>query len=170
MNTINASKGADKVAHIQQALAKKWIRLIWRICQFKSITAGSLIALMGISTVQPGYAEQTLQVRALSSRPDMVSGGEVLVEASAPGIHNWHAHLNGHDVTTFFHPAEGSGDPLALVTGLNLGTNRLEIRVGGQVRSILELLNHPLTGSMFSGPHPKPFICQTEALGLGPTL
>jgi len=54
------------------------------------------------------------------------------------------------------------------VSGLKPGDNTLELRVAGVKRSSLRLVNHPLTGPLFSGPHQQPFVCQTEANGLGP--
>src|SRR5205823_1679351 len=61
-----------------------------------------------------------------------------------------------------------SGSLLGRVEGLRLGRNTLEILVGSKRRARLELINHPITGPIFSGPHQKPFICQTEEVGLGP--
>src|SRR6185437_1602106 len=64
-------------------------------------------------------------VRVISSRADSVSGGDALVEARVPTKSNWAAYLNGHDVTTAFRPADGSGMLIAHLTGLELGRNLL---------------------------------------------
>jgi len=106
-----------------------------------------------------------LQIRVVSGRADMVSGGSALVEAHGPGDAPLTAMLNGRDVSSAFRRGRESGSLLGRVEGLANGKNRLQI---GAAR--LDLLNHPITGPIFSGPHQKPFVCQTEAAGLGPPL
>lgn len=118
----------------------------------------------------PVYAAQEAKVSVISSRPEVVSGGEVLVEAEVPDHASWDVYLNSREVTRSFRPVEGSGRLFALLTGLTLGKNLLEIRSDGAIRSKLEIVNHPLTGPIFSGPHQEPFICQTVANGLGQAL
>ena len=50
-----------------------------------------------------------------------------------------------------------------VVAGLVDGANRLEVRVQGMPgqRDTLALVNHPVTGPMFSGPQQMPFVCTT---------
>lgn len=101
----------------------------------------------------------------------MVTGGDVLVEAEfAAGLSapDWRIHLNKRDVTTVFRSGSNPASRLGLVTGLTPGANTLEIRLDGKSRAKLDLKNYPISGPVFSGPHQKPFICQTEAAGLGP--
>jgi hypothetical protein len=120
--------------------------------------------------LQSAWADQAIEVNVISSRPDMVSGGGVLVELSATSRNKWVAQLNGHDVTSSFHRKEDSDRFIAVLTGLGNGGNLLEIRINGTVEAKLEIVNHPLTGPIFSGPHQQPFICQTETNGLGLAL
>jgi len=118
-------------------------------------------------------AAQGLVLRTLSSRPDMISGGDVLVQITLPAkvsLPEFGATLNGRDVTRLFRPNRTPGVLIGRVEGLALGKNTLEVRTGASHRGQLELINHPITGPIFSGPHQKPFICQTEAAGLGPAL
>jgi hypothetical protein len=138
--------------------------------QLRSIPGCVLLALMGTCAFRPACAGPGFDMRTISSRPDTVSGGDVLVEVNAPNRSKWTAHLNGHGVTPSFRLAEGSGKLLALLPGLNSGKNLLTVRVSGTIKSKLEMLNHPLTGPIFSGPHQKPFVCETMANGLGPAL
>jgi Tannase-like family of unknown function (DUF6351) len=86
----------------------------------------------------PAAAEARAKIQTLSTRPDMVTGGDVLVRV--------------HGRTR-------------LVTGLHDGRNRL--RFG---RARLTVINHPITGPVFSGPHEQPFVCETETAGLGAPL
>src|SRR5687767_5859169 len=115
-------------------------------------------------------AADDITARVILSRPDTVSGGNALVMVTAPASLEWTAQLNGGDVTSSFQRDENSGNPVALLTGLRDGKNVLTVRAKGKNRAKLELVNHPVTGPIFSGPHQSPFICQTEAHGLGAPL
>ncbi len=102
-----------------------------------------------------------LKVTTLSSKPDMVSGGDALVSIS--GSDTFHATLNGHDVTDVFKNGVG------LIKGLQLGKNTLTVKAGKESEQLV-LVNHPITGPILSGEHLKPFVCMTEEAGLGPAL
>jgi hypothetical protein len=106
-------------------------------------------------------------IEAVSAPARFVSGGKVLVRVRArPGAFTvW---LNGRDVSDAF--IGGSGD-VGLISGLKLGTNRIELDQGRN-RAVLKVVNHPLEGPMVSGPHMSPFICQTKDFKLpdGSTL
>src|ERR1700730_215252 len=129
-----------------------------------------LVLLLIACTSRPAWAGQESELKSVSSRADAVSGGDVLLQLSTPLRSSWIAQLNSHDVTSSFHQAEGSNTLLALLSGLKEGRNTVEIRVDGTIKSKLEILNHPLAGPVFSGPHQQPFICQTEANGLAAAM
>src|SRR5262249_20158990 len=82
----------------------------------------------------------------------------------------WTARLNHLDVTAAFSAPEGARRWITLLTGLKVGKNALEIYSNGRIRAKLEILNHPLSGPIFSGPQQQPFICRTVENGLGPAL
>ncbi|HET9161421.1 MAG TPA: DUF6351 family protein, partial [Caulobacteraceae bacterium] len=104
---------------------------------------------------------------AVSAPAKFVSGGKVLVRVRAePGPFTvW---LNGRDVSEAF--VGGSGD-VGLISGLKLGTNRIELDQGRK-RTSIKVINHALEGPMVSGPHMSPFVCQTQDFKLpdGSTL
>jgi hypothetical protein len=106
-------------------------------------------------------------VEAVSAPPQFVSGGKVLVRIRAANG-PFSVTLNGRDVSEAF--AGGSGSE-GLIEGLRLGENRIEVNQGRE-RSVLTVRNHPLEGPILSGPHMKPFICQTQDFKLpdGSTL
>jgi hypothetical protein len=129
-------------------------------------------------------------MRTVSSRPEYVSGGDVLVEITAPA-HDisrpngpqkstrtsprngvaWSVRLNGRDVTaSFLTPLGIPNTQLALLTGLQAGANNLEMLSNGRVLRRLRLVDHPASGPIFSGPHQTPFECQNEANGLAPAI
>jgi len=118
----------------------------------------------------PACVAQGPEIRTVSSRSDTVSGGTALVELDGSRNSNWSGYLNGRDITSSFHRSERSGKLLALLNGLRIGRSTLEVRAHGTVRSKIQLFNHPLAGPIFSGPHQEPFVCQTEANGLGSAL
>lgn len=128
-------------------------------------------ALIGSVTVQSVCAEQSAgPLGVISSRSDSISGDDVLVDLADSGGLPWTVRLDGREVSTFFHREERTDHLRALLSGLKLGKNDLEVRINGAVRGRLELIDHSLNGPIFSGAHQEPFICQTEENGLGPSL
>ncbi|MFN0167272.1 MAG: DUF6351 family protein [Bryobacteraceae bacterium] len=115
------------------------------------------------------FAAQGLEARVLSSRPDMVSGGDALIEIRGAASGSVTATLNGKDITSMFHAAGAPGTWIGRVQGLANARNTLAVKAGRK-KARLELVNHPVKGPIFSGPHQKPFVCETEAAGLGPPL
>ncbi len=109
-----------------------------------------------------------LRIITLSTRPDTVSGGSVLVRIRAHRevpLSTIIVTLNGHDVTGAFKP-ETDRSLLGLVEGLRLGDNVLAAASSTRGKhhrgSELTLTNHPITGPIFSGPHEQPFFCMTQ--------
>ncbi|HRA78375.1 MAG TPA: DUF6351 family protein [Burkholderiaceae bacterium] len=116
----------------------------------------------------------TLSIDSLSSRPDMVSGGDVLLRVRAPAgkdLAKISVRLNGQDVTARFRP-QGASDLVGLIDrsagGLELGPgqNAIAAYYDGAKGGELALTNHPLSGPMFSGPHETPFVCETASFAL----
>jgi hypothetical protein len=111
----------------------------------------ALLCAVLLLVVVPGSAEAG--ITTLSTRPDMVTGGDVLVRVPKDAV----VRVNGRVVP-------GRGDT-RLLDGLALGRNTI---TAGDDR--LTVINHPITGPVFSGPHEQPFVCETEAAGLGAPL
>jgi hypothetical protein len=123
--------------------------------------------------ITPGTApsQQALSIEVLSSRPDLVSGGDALVEitggsASAGGVQ---VTAGGRDVSTAFARDRERGSWIGLVEGLAVGTSAIEARSGSE-RTSLVVTNHPSVGPVLSGPHHAPLICRTMESGLGEPL
>ena len=108
-----------------------------------------------------------VEIAVLSSRADMVTGGNALIEVSGVTRDSLQATVNGREVTHAFRRPAGSASLIALLDGLQVGTNTLEA-ADGKKSARIELLNHPRTGPVISGPHQEPFVCETERAGLGP--
>ncbi len=118
-------------------------------------------------------ATRDFEIRTLSSRPDMISGGDVLVQMTLPSsakADTASISLNGRNIKPAFRAGQESRSLVGLVGGLPLGRSELELSASGKSQAKLTLVNHPLAGPVISGPHQTPFVCETEALGLGPAL
>lgn len=113
---------------------------------------------------------------SLSSRPDMVTGGDALVGVVLPpdtDPSSVQVALDGTDVTSAFRVGHGASDLLVgLVEGLPGGGELTVTTSDGTPRAALTLVDHPITGPVFSGPHEHPFVCETDAFTLvsGETL
>jgi hypothetical protein len=115
-------------------------------------------------------------ITTLSTRNDVVSGGDVLVRidvAAATALANVRIDLNGNDVTSLFQQAFGSHALVGLVTGLADGDNVLaaseRAKKGKAPSARLQITNFPITGPIFSGPHETPFFCTTTTFNLPTT-
>ena len=113
------------------------------------------------------------EIRTLSTRPFAVSGGDVLIEVSAPGRvrhKDLVIRVNGRDVTDAFRTDPTSRRLTGLVTGLKEGKNVVTVGTRYQHRNVffdkLEITNFPLSGEILA-PHQRPWICETEASELG---
>jgi len=130
-----------------------------------------LLLLVSEATAQTTPSAQ-LEVKTLSSRPDLVSGGDTLVEIKAPAgtpLNQVTLMLNGKDVTHQLKPDPAGGSLRGLVSGLNAGENML-LAKAAKTQAILKVTNHPITGPILSGPHLTPYECRTVESGLGPPL
>src|ERR1700676_4135602 len=112
--------------------------------------------LIGCVIVVAGAQADIVNITVLSSRPGLVSGGDVLVAVDGDGP----VILNGADVTADFKSGSG-GERIGLVEGLKLGANIL--KAGG---ASLTLTNHPVPGPVFAGSHETPFYCMTDKFTL----
>jgi Tannase-like family of unknown function (DUF6351) len=106
-----------------------------------------------------------VQIKVLSTRPDLVSGGEALVQVVLPrGVRpaTVRLTLRGHNVTREF-ALRPNGKFEGLVTGLVNGANVLTARLKNGYGARLTITNHPIGGPVFSGPQIQPWLCQTGA-------
>jgi len=138
----------------------------------------ALLALaVGLALSSAAYArdadERDFEINTLSTAANTVSGGDVVVEVRAPRyarLSDLVVRLNGQDVTAQL-SADAAGQRLiGLLTGLQFGKNAVTVSSrhhhGGQHYEKLEITNHPISGEIF-GPHQRPWVCETEASGLG---
>ena len=130
------------------------------------------VALIG--PVSPADAASSITVEVVSSPADQVSGDAARLRISVPpGLTDKAAVLvNGVDQSANF-VAIDDGLLDGVVDGLVVGENTVEVTVRGRVigarpggsvvgATRVTLVNHPITGPIFSGPQQDPFFCATE--------
>ncbi len=134
---------------------------------------GVVILCLAYALVAPqaAAAARGIEITTLSTHAQLVTGGTVLVQISLPpeiSPSSVRVTVGSNDVTSAFEPSEAGGTLLGLVTGLSNGKNVLRASTTGAPRASasVELMNHPLTGPVLSGPWLQPFICQTEMFTL----
>ena len=129
------------------------------------------------NTVAQSVAQ--LEIRTLSSRPDLVSGGDALVEVKAPAgvtLSQLALTLNGKDVTSHLTANHDTGSFRGVISGMIVGDNTLRAAIkptgksGKTVQARLTVKNYPLSGPILSGPHLTPYECRTVESGLGQPL
>jgi hypothetical protein len=107
-----------------------------------------------------------IQVRVLSTRADLVSGGDALVELGLPagvGLGDVTVRNGATDITGDFARRE-NGKVEGLVAGLALGRNTLRATAAGATAGTVTVVNHPNGGPVFSGPQMQPWPCQPTAV------
>ncbi|MEP7067752.1 MAG: DUF6351 family protein [Usitatibacter sp.] len=106
-----------------------------------------------------------IQIKTLSNRADLVSGGNAYVEIVMPegkAIAGLSVTVGGRDVTSAF-ATRPSGRILGVITGLAIGDNVVLASYQGNVTARLTINNHPIGGPVFTGAQTQPFICATPA-------
>ncbi len=142
------------------------------------LAAAALPALAQVAHDRPDRHHGSTQfpIEVLSGRPDTIAGGDALVRVTVRKnvpLDEMRIKLNAADVTSAF-VANGVARTLTgLVSGMRLGENLLEVidprgNVQGKGRADADiiLVNHPIEGPVFSGPHEQPFACATQQFNL----
>lgn len=132
------------------------------------------LSLTASINAQQPPVQAPLEIRTLSAKPELVSGGDVLVQLAGPPsltAKNVTVRLNGADITSTFRPVAQSAALVGLVTGLPAGSNSLQASLRGR-REVTEvtIVNHPRSGPVIYSPRQTPFACETQAHGLGAPL
>ncbi len=142
------------------------------IAQTDSATADSApAAAAGRATAlgTHGHPDQRAQLSVLSSPALWVTGGDARIHVrAAAGLRGqlelW---LNGRRIQPAL--TEVADGLEAVVSGLADGRNVLQLRhPRAGVRDTLVLVNHPITGPLYTGPQQQPFVCTTAQFGRQP--
>src|SRR3954454_278790 len=119
--------------------------------------ATAMVAMAGSQA--PAMAADGLEINVLSTRPDLVTGGQALVSIARPAT----VRLNGSDVTGQF-ATRPDGRFEGLLTGLANGPDTVTASAPGVRSTSLRIVNHPNGGPLFSGPQLQPWPCPAGAL------
>jgi len=144
----------------------------------------AVVVVLGCLSDGNSFAQSAakLEIRILSSRPDLVSGGDALVEVKAPAGVSFSQitlTLNGKDVTGELRESPDTGSLRGVIHGMTLGDNTLSavikpatksVLAGRALQASLKITNYPVTGPILSGPHLTPYECRTIESGLGQPL
>lgn len=120
----------------------------------------------------PPLAPGQIELLTVSTLPDMVTGGNVLVRVrglQATDVLN--VALNGTPLPVSARRFVGADGTDILIDGLIDGENTLTATAtgpgSGARTAALNVRNHPISGPVISGPHQMPFRCRTIDAGLG---
>ncbi len=130
--------------------------------------AAGLIAVAGAAWATPQLPPHNVEIRTLSNRADLISGGDALVEVRLPTNlqpKNLAIRLNGQDVTAQFRWVEAERRFVSVLTNLVAGANQLVADANGNGKgrpyATLVITNHGRGGPILSGPQITPFYCAT---------
>lgn len=134
---------------------------------FSTLAAALLIIIS--PTVAEAMEAERLEINILSSpRPDLITGGDALVEVTGAGLARIGLRVNGEETQVLRRdPVRGSW--IGLVTGLRDGPNVLIAQAARRVKKI-RVVNSSSNGPVLSGPHMQPYECRTEEAGMGPPV
>ncbi len=125
-----------------------------------STTYARAMAVPAQSSFDPIDNGDPVQVRTLSGRADLVSGGDALIEIAVPAgtvLDRVKITAGTRDVTASFRP--GGPGLRGLVTGLALGQTAITATLGSGAAARLTVTNAPQGGPVFSGPLIQPWTC-----------
>ncbi|HWT93555.1 MAG TPA: DUF6351 family protein, partial [Solirubrobacteraceae bacterium] len=128
--------------------------------RFRSV-GGVVAAVAALSGAVPAVAG-AVEIEVLSSRADLVSGGDALVRVT--GVDDpagLKVTLGERDVSDQF-AKRANGRVEGLLTGIPDGASTLTATSGNEGAK-LTLQGHPNGGPMISGPQMQPWICQATA-------
>ena len=135
------------------------------------VVAVTLVTVHGAQQAGPPPADVSamtapLTMRALSTDPALVTGGDLLVEVGLPSDARSGVTVTaaGRDVTAGF-KAASPRTLIGLVTGLPSGPSTIQA-AAGTLTAALDVTSYPITGPVISGPWQQPFICQSDAFVL----
>lgn len=108
-----------------------------------------------------GDADPELQIEVVSTRADMVTGGDALLQVDADQVDS--VTVDGEAVDVDFQPVDGAS--LGLVEGLPDGESTVAVSAAQKTAEI-EVVNHPVNGPVFSGERLPMVTCTTDRYGL----
>jgi hypothetical protein len=126
---------------------------------------GAVLAL--IAATAPGAASAVTEIKVLSNRADLISGGDALLEVVPVPPPGTVVHVGASNVTGSF-ALRGNGRYMGIVTGLAAGNNVVTVTLPDSSGASIAIDNHPIEGPVFTGPHLQPWDCTASGFDLPP--
>lgn len=133
----------------------------------------TLAAFLGAALVLAGCGggggpSATAEIRTLSNRADLISGGDALVEVVTPDASTagLQVKLNGNDVTPAF-ARRADGRITGVLTGLAVGQNTVTASTDNTKAGQLTITNAPRSGPVLLGAQTAPWVCATPVPTVG---
>src|SRR3954466_2930262 len=143
-----------------------------------SLIARAFAALLGCFAVlafAKDNASGQFEIRTLSNRADLISGGDALVEVGVPQsapLQHVRLYLNGRDVTASFRTDATARVMRGVLTGLVAGRNEFLAdsngRGNGRPRASLTITNHAIGGPVLLGSQTQPGVWATPVPAIDP--
>ncbi|MGN6868239.1 MAG: DUF6351 family protein [Solirubrobacteraceae bacterium] len=130
-----------------------------------SVLAALGVAAGFLASSASAATAQGLQINVLSTRADLVSGGQALTSIGLPAgtaPSSVTVTLNGQDVTGEF-AQRANGQFEGLLTGLVNGANTVGASLPNGTATSATIVDHPIGGPIFTGPQVQPWVCQSGA-------
>jgi hypothetical protein len=111
-------------------------------------------------------APPKVTIEVLSSRADLVTGGDALVRITVPragDARRLKVKLGAKSVTRKF-AKRSNGEVEGLLTGIGDGRQTLTAEVPKRYGARITLVGHPNGGPLISGPQLTPWVCQATAV------
>lgn len=125
------------------------------------LAAAAASALVAGCNLGGGTPPSAVEIRTLSNRADMISGGDALVEVLLPPSGNaagLRVLANGRDVSSSFR-VTSDNRILGTITGLANGENTILASTDSTLAAALTITNAPRHGPVYSGASVQPFYC-----------
>jgi len=124
---------------------------------------GLLFILQGCGGTDNSGSSDPVQIKTLSNRADLVSGGDAFVEIILPNqapAGGLKVDVDGRDVTSAF-AIRSDGRMKGIITGLANGNNVVTAGVTGWQSGRLTITNHVIGGPVLLGAQTTPWVCAT---------
>jgi len=127
------------------------------------VTLTCTLALTGCMLGGTDTAGPLLEIKTMSNRADLISGGDAMIQVVLPpGVEasSLKVDVDGRDVSASF-AQRSDGKLSGLITGLKNGDNVISASAYGASSAKLTVTNAPRGGPLFSGAQLLPFFCAT---------
>jgi hypothetical protein len=125
-----------------------------------------LLAL-GLGVALSAAASAVTEIKVLSNRADLISGGDALIEVVPAPPTGTTVYVGSSNVTGDF-AVRGNGRYLGIATGLVVGNNVLTVTLPNSTGASIAITNSPIDGPVFTGPHLQPWDCEATGFDLPP--